>query len=219
MIQFGSLRKLASHLRAHLSLIPCYPVLARMFSLACQVNIDQAMRNLIGLSNGIHSDPQHLNYDMVTKICRFSEFLDPTEATQGNDPFIAPDWEDQGNRHSAGDDCRLISGTRATTPMSGSRERRMVVAIRHRILRRDGSIYVARARRFENSPGVNWRPAGFVGNGRLAKIRRSRRNAAPVLHSRISTGGRNGHYALRSVVRICSHSGGRFPNPFGLHHQ
>jgi hypothetical protein len=37
--------------------------------------------------------------------------------------------------------------------------------------------------------------------------------------SRISTGGRNGHYALRSVVRICSHSGGRFPNPFGLHHQ
>jgi hypothetical protein len=71
------LRKLASHLRAHLSLIPCYPVSARMFSLPCQVNIDQAMRNLIGLSNGIHSDPQHLNYDMATKICRFLEIPRP----------------------------------------------------------------------------------------------------------------------------------------------
>jgi hypothetical protein len=31
---------------------------------------------------------------------------------QGNDPFIAPDWQDQSNRHSADDDCRRISGTR-----------------------------------------------------------------------------------------------------------
>jgi hypothetical protein len=41
----------------------------------------------------------------------------------------------------------------------------------------------------------------------------------PVLHSQISAGGRNGHYAPRSVGRICSHIGGRLRNPFGLHHQ
>src|SRR5207302_4876516 len=60
------LKRLAAHLRAHLSLISCYPRSARIFRLPCQANIDQAMRNLIGLSNGIHSDPQHLNYDTVT---------------------------------------------------------------------------------------------------------------------------------------------------------
>jgi hypothetical protein len=54
------LKKLAAHLRAHLSLIPCYPRSARIFRLPSQANIDQAMRNLIGLSNGIHSDPPAL---------------------------------------------------------------------------------------------------------------------------------------------------------------
>jgi hypothetical protein len=31
-----------------------------------------------------------------------------------NDPFIAPDWQDQSNRRKAGDVCRRISKIRAT---------------------------------------------------------------------------------------------------------
>ena len=64
------LRKLASHLRAHLSLIPCYDISARIFGLPRRVHIDNAMRNLIGVSNGIHDDPQRKNGDLVEKICK-----------------------------------------------------------------------------------------------------------------------------------------------------
>jgi len=35
----------------------------------------------------------------------------------------------------------------------------------------------------------------------------------------LSNGGSNGRYTLRSVECICSHSGGRFFNPCGLHYQ
>jgi hypothetical protein len=52
------LKKLAAHLRAHLQLIPGYPPLARILGLPCQANIVEEAKNLIGLSNGIHSDPQ-----------------------------------------------------------------------------------------------------------------------------------------------------------------
>jgi hypothetical protein len=64
------LRKLASHLRAQLGLIPYYDISARIFSLPCRTNINIAMRNLIGLSNGVHSDPQSLNLSMAEKLCK-----------------------------------------------------------------------------------------------------------------------------------------------------
>src|SRR5580704_12255345 len=45
----------------------------------------------------------------------------------------------------------------------------------------------------------------------------SRCKAAP--GAPLSNGGRNGRYTRRSVECICSRSGGRSPNPCGLHYQ
>ena len=48
------LRKLASQLRSHLYLIPCYPVMAGIFRLPLPAEILAASKALIGLSNGVH---------------------------------------------------------------------------------------------------------------------------------------------------------------------
>jgi hypothetical protein len=48
------LRKLASQLRSHLYLIPCYPVMAGIFRLPLPAEILAASKALIGLSNRVH---------------------------------------------------------------------------------------------------------------------------------------------------------------------
>ncbi len=48
------LRNLASQLRSHLYLIPCYPVVAGVFRLPLPSEIRAASKALMGLSNGVH---------------------------------------------------------------------------------------------------------------------------------------------------------------------
>jgi hypothetical protein len=63
------LRNLASRLRSHLYLIPCYPWAASIFSLPAPSKIQDASKALIGLSNGVFQDKQRLNHGQVETVC------------------------------------------------------------------------------------------------------------------------------------------------------
>jgi hypothetical protein len=63
------LRNLASQLRSHLYLIPCYPVTAWIFRLPLAAKILAASNALIGLSNGVFEDTHRFNATNVKTVC------------------------------------------------------------------------------------------------------------------------------------------------------
>jgi hypothetical protein len=73
---------------------------------------------------------------------------------QSNGPFIVPGWQDQNNRRSACNDRRRSPRNRAKSAASGPGVRRMVMGVRHRILRGAEPLYVERKGRIKDSPRV-----------------------------------------------------------------
>lgn len=70
------LRKLASQLRSHLYLIPCYPVMARIFRLPLPAEILAASTALIGLSNGVHQSGAGVNGGKLKRVCNALRIYD-----------------------------------------------------------------------------------------------------------------------------------------------
>jgi hypothetical protein len=66
-----ALRKLSSRLNAQIYLIPCYPLVSKMFGLPSRNKVVDAASNLIGLSNGVFksaSDLVLINVERADKI-------------------------------------------------------------------------------------------------------------------------------------------------------
>jgi hypothetical protein len=66
------LRRLSSQLQSHLYLVPAYPVTATVFRLPSRAKLLAASSQLIGLSNSVYREADHvydLNVKRVVKIC------------------------------------------------------------------------------------------------------------------------------------------------------
>jgi len=69
------LRRLSSRLNAHMYLIPCYPITAKIFGLPSRKKVVDAASNLIGLSNGVFQSVFNLVLVNVERADKIREAL------------------------------------------------------------------------------------------------------------------------------------------------